>query len=110
MIVDSNTSQPLKKYNSHEWVHNDNLDDLNTLKWFVNWLSEEFVLFLQDDVDLLTVFFPNGYFVVKELELTNKTHVEFQIEVNSKCLKNGTKIFKQVMTVLNHFKNFSNTN
>ena len=79
MTVDFNINQPLKKLSLHEWVYNDNLESLTNLKNFLNWLSEEFTLFLQDDKDVLTVFFPNGYFVVGVIESTNNANVEFQI-------------------------------
>ena len=91
----------------YEWLHNDSFENLDTFKKFNNWLSGEFTLYLQDERDGLTVFFPNGSFSIIELE-PNSASICFNIEVKSKCFKSGTKIFNQVKSILIHLKHFKN--
>tara|TARA_R110001583_G_C5485250_1_gene394240 strand:- start:59 stop:370 length:312 start_codon:yes stop_codon:yes gene_type:complete len=89
----------------YKLIHNDYFETSNDFKQFLNWLSNEFVLYQQEDINGLKVFFPNGYFFINELN-HNKNSIQLRIEVKSKCLKNGTQIFNQIKSILNHSKIF----
>lgn len=103
--VVENPNQTLKEPVSLEWLYNDSFENVHTFNKFINWLSGEFTLYQQDEFNGLTVFFPNGCLFIKQLE-PNKNRVEFRIEVKSKCLKSGTKIFNQVKSILSHLNHF----
>jgi hypothetical protein len=98
-----NSSYISKEENYHNWLFEDSFEKLDTYEKFLNWMSAEFILYLQDDIDDLTIYFPNGWFSVKNL-ITNYNDVQFKIEVKSKCLKRGTKIFNEIISVLMHIK------
>lgn len=108
-VLDEEINKVYKDLMPYKCIHKDSFEDLNTFKKFINWLSGEFTLHLQDEQDGLTVFFPNGFFFIKELE-SNNAYISFKIEVKSKCLKNGNQIFNRVISVLTHLKTFPSTN
>jgi len=89
----------------HEWLHKDSFKNSKTYKKFLNWVSCEFILNLQDDTDGLIIFFPNGSFIIKEI-ISKRNAVNFKIEVKSKCSKNGISTFEKIIRVLNHVKTF----
>jgi hypothetical protein len=41
------------------------IDNPNIYHLFVNWVSAEFDLFLQNEAQNLEVFFPNGFFIIE---------------------------------------------
>lgn len=104
-VIVEKSNQTLKEPILFEWLHNDSFENIYTFNKFINWLSGEFNLYQQDEFNGLTVFFTNGWLLIKQLE-TNKNKIEFRIEVKSKCLKSGTKIFNLVKSILSHFKTF----
>ena len=89
----------------YEWIHDDSFETMHSFTQFINWISGEFVLYQQENIDGLKVFFPNGCFLIKELNLKNNA-IGFRIAVKSKCLKNGTQIFNQIVSILTHAKIF----
>lgn len=67
---------------------------------FINWISGEFDLYLQDDSNGLQVFFPEGKF-----HITNKINngkIIAEINLESRVLTNGQQVFNQIMSVYNH--------
>ncbi|MEP1490197.1 MAG: hypothetical protein ABJK28_17390 [Algibacter sp.] len=97
--------KPSEKLEFHEWTHDDIFESKDIFVKFLNWTSGEFTLDLQDDSEGLIVYFPNGYFSIKEIG-SIKNHIEFKIKIKSKCFKKGTKIFNQVISILNHLQHF----
>lgn len=89
----------------HEWIYDDNFETEKVFEKFINWLSSEFILYQQEKINDLTVYFPNGLFVIKQLENKNN-HTEFVIKVKSKCRKKVKYISKRIMLILNHMKAF----
>ncbi|MDG1194402.1 hypothetical protein SAMN04487762_0079 [Polaribacter sp. Hel1_33_78] len=66
---------------------------------FINWVSGEFDLYLQDESNGLHVYFPEGKFhITNEVDNGN---IIVQINLQSKILENGQLIFNKIMSVYN---------
>lgn len=100
-----NSNYTSKKEKHHNWLFEDSFEKLDTYEKFLNWISGEFILYFQDDIDDLKIYFPNGWFSIKKSN-SNFNEIHFRIEVKSKCLKSGTQIFNKVKSVLTHIKTF----
>lgn len=107
MVLQIKSSYISKENNLHNWLLEDSFEELDTYEKFLNWISGEFVLYLQDDADDLIIYFPNGWFSVKNL-ITNYNAVQFKIEVKSKCFKKGNQILNKIESVLTHIKKLQN--
>lgn len=68
---------------------------------FLNWVSGEFELYLQDKLDGLKIFFPGGYLYITETRTNNNT-LGLKIMVNSKCKQKGEQINNHVYSIFNH--------
>ncbi|OBQ54234.1 hypothetical protein JJL45_09910 [Tamlana sp. s12] len=66
---------------------------------FLNWISGEFELFLQDDSNGLKVYFPSGCLSV-QLVQSVRSDVYFEIHVKSKNKFLGTQMHRQALVVL----------
>ena len=64
---------------------------------FVNWISGEFDLYLQDESNGLHVYFPEGKFHIKNN--TDNGDIVAEINLESKILENGQLIFNKIMSV-----------
>lgn len=70
----------------------------STYQTFVNWVSGEFDLYLQDEESNgLSVFFPQGNFHIKN-EIENGDIIA-DINLESKLLEKGELIFSKIMSV-----------
>jgi hypothetical protein len=69
---------------------------------FSNWVQAEFDLFLIDDFEGLTVYFPNGWFSIK-LRSQNIENVLFEIKLYCKSKERGIEIFNVIETVYEKF-------
>jgi hypothetical protein len=67
---------------------------------FLNWISGEFDLFLQDESNGLQVFFPNGKFNIKNIKKTTNSIIA-EINIECKVLQNGVDLDHQIMSVYN---------
>ncbi|MDO6759288.1 hypothetical protein Q4566_03680 [Tamlana sp. 2_MG-2023] len=67
---------------------------------YLNWVSGEFELYLQDDSNGLKVYFPSGHLSVRLIQ-SNRQDIYFEIYVKSKNRAFGTRIHNQVIEVLN---------
>tara|TARA_R100001369_G_scaffold92750_1_gene139585 strand:- start:1920 stop:2246 length:327 start_codon:yes stop_codon:yes gene_type:complete len=65
---------------------------------FLNWVSGEFDLYLQDELNGLEVFFPNGRFTIKSIAGTKKD-VLIEINVRSKDLKAINSIGNRILSI-----------
>lgn len=70
-------------------------------KTFINWVSGEFELLLQDNFQGLQIFFPGGWVHITNIE-TNQNNVEFNILVKSKFQQKGIQINNQINAILEH--------
>jgi hypothetical protein len=71
----------------------------NSYHTFINWVSGEFDLFLQDDFNGLMVYFPGGSFHIK-----NDAYIEpivAEINMESKNIENGQIIFNKIISLYN---------
>jgi hypothetical protein len=66
---------------------------------FINWVSGEFDLYLQDESDGLYVYFPEGKFHIKNN--IDNGNVIAEINLETKILENGQIIFDKIMSVYN---------
>lgn len=64
---------------------------------FVNWISGEFDLYLQDESNGLHVYFPEGKFHIKS-EVDNGNIIA-EINLQSKIQEKGQLIFNKIMSV-----------
>ncbi|KAB1067572.1 hypothetical protein F6U93_09800 [Tamlana haliotis] len=71
---------------------------------FLNWVSGEFELFLQDDNYGLKVYFPQGHLNIRLVQ-SHSTNIYFEIYVKSKNRPLGTRIHNQALDVLNQVYN-----
>ncbi len=67
---------------------------------FINWVSGEFDLYLQDESNGLHVFFPEGKFHIKS-DTENDTPVIAEIHLKSKVLQKGIDMIDEIMSVYN---------
>lgn len=99
------SSNNSKEKNLYEYVYEDSFDEIITYQRFLNWISGEFTLNLQEDTNGLTIYFPNGWFSIKMLN-SNYSNVHFKIEIKSKCFKKGAQVFNKILSILTHIKTF----
>ncbi|WP_296383458.1 hypothetical protein [Winogradskyella sp.] len=88
----------------HQWIQRESFASNLLYDKFLNWLSGEFDLYLQDEQNGLDVFFLNGRFSVKKVAVY-KENIEIEINVISKDMSIGNSIANQIMSVHNHFEN-----
>ena len=74
-------------------------DTKNKYNTFLNWISGEFDLFLQDESNGLSIFFPDGKFHIKNK--TNLNKVIAYINLESRTIDRGQEIFDKIMNVYN---------
>ncbi|WP_269242651.1 hypothetical protein [Flavobacterium limnophilum] len=70
---------------------------------FVNWLKGEFDLCLMEELDGLTVHYPNGLFSVK-LFSKNEKDLSIEIKIRSKTLKSVNEISSKIETIHRRLK------
>ena len=78
-------------------------------KRFVNWVSGEFDLYLQQEEKDLKVYFPNGFFKIGVVKKTEK-QVVVEILINGKSEKYCEKIFYKLEKIYNSVILFRNEN
>lgn len=72
----------------------------------INWVSGEFDLFLQNESEILKVYFPNGWFSIRNFkDEKNQNHVEIKVESKSKTA--CQKMMNQLDSIYNHVIRFS---
>lgn len=72
---------------------------------FLNWVSGEFDLFLQDETNGLEVYFPEGSFKIKDSN--EKENIVAHINLNSKVEKKGEDILAKIMSLHTLFLNIN---
>jgi hypothetical protein len=64
---------------------------------FLNWVSGEFDLLLQDDTDGLTIYFPAGNFIINDSQ--EEENIVAHISLNTKVEKKGEDILEKIMSL-----------
>ncbi|KAA5821847.1 hypothetical protein FPF71_15175 [Algibacter amylolyticus] len=77
-----------------------------TYNKFINWVSGEFDLFIKNESEFLKVYFPNGWFSIKNFKGENNQEV-IEIKVEGKSEKACKEVVKQLNSVFNHVLRFS---
>ena len=99
------TQNPIRhKETYYELTHIESIPNKALYEKFLNWVSGEFELFLQDRINGLQIFFPGGYFYITEIG-TNHNIIGFKIIIKSKYKQKGVQINNQVYAILNHTLN-----
>ena len=89
-----------------EFLHNDQLNNLNDYNRYLNWICGEYTLYQQyNNIDDLIIYFPHGWFSIRKIE-SNANYIQFRIEVKSKSSKKGIQILNKIKSILNHVKRF----
>lgn len=88
----------------HKWTLIKPIGSTAFFEDFLNWVSGEFDLLLQEDANGLQVYFPNGSFNIKKvIHIDNSTNLE--INVYSKVIRIGESYFNKISSLHQHFTN-----
>lgn len=79
------------------------IENIQFYNQFINWLKGEFDLYLTEELEGLTVYFPNGLFTVK-LFSKNEKDLSIEIEIRSKTLKSVNEVSSKIEIVHNGLK------
>tara|TARA_B110000091_G_C13536582_1_gene358608 strand:+ start:331 stop:615 length:285 start_codon:yes stop_codon:yes gene_type:complete len=82
-----------------EYKEEATLPCLKNYTQFLNWVSGEFDLFLQEETIGLYVYFPEGYFSIKNSK--EKEKIIVHINLKTKVEKEGEDILKRIMSLYN---------
>lgn len=74
-------------------------DSNNKYQTFLNWVSAEFDLFLQDETNGLKIFFPEGKFHINNNNNYGKVVAEINLE--SRTIDGGQVVFDKIIYVYN---------
>lgn len=74
-----------------------NFNSLKNYSQFLNWVSGEFDLFLQEETNGLQVYFPEGSFFIKAS--TEDKNIVAHIHLSSKVEKTGNDILEKIMSL-----------
>ena len=77
------------------------LSKLNIFNKLLNWVSGEFMLYLQDWDNGLEIFFPSGFLSIKLLNISSD-EVEFNIVVKAKNKQKAVNTNTAVINVFSH--------
>lgn len=91
----------MKKVEPHFFTTQKTFKNRGLYIQFLNWLSGEFDLYLQDSSDCFTVYFPYKKLSVVQLEKTESFFVA-QINVEAKISQEGTKLLNTVDSLYLH--------
>ena len=94
-----------KPTDSFTMVHQETILNKAEFNRFLNWVSAEYELYLQDNEKGLTVYFPGICLQIFEKSYENNL-LNFEINIKSKYEKNGVQVSRQVLSLLNHLKHF----
>ena len=91
----------MKKVEPHFFTTQKTFQNKSVYKRFLNWLSGEFDLYLQDNSDCFTVYFPYKKLSVTQLEKADSSFVA-QINVEAKISQEGVKLINAVDSLYLH--------
>jgi hypothetical protein len=87
----------------HIIIRYEKIESIQFYNQFVNWLKGEFDLCLMEEVDGLTVHYPNGLFSVT-LFSKNENDLSIEIKVRSRTLKSANEVSSKIETVHRRLK------
>lgn len=87
----------------HTITRHEKIENIQFYDQFINWLRGEFDLYLMEELDGLTVYFPNGLFSI-QLILENEKDFYIEINIKSKTLKTIHQISIKIETIHNQLK------
>ncbi|WP_452599697.1 hypothetical protein [Pontimicrobium sp. MEBiC01747] len=91
----------LNKKKKHQLVKRKSLANNQLYNKFLNWISGEFDLYLQEEQNGLNVFFPGGKFNINKVtELKNDIVIEINVE--SKNLSQTKSITNKIISIHKH--------
>ncbi|MDD7915320.1 hypothetical protein [Polaribacter ponticola] len=79
----------------------DCLNNLNDFDNLINWLSNEFILYLQEENQGMKVYFPNGWFTIRFIKDGKNS---YEVLINSKSKFTFTKIKEELLQAIQRFK------
>lgn len=79
----------------HIFTEQKSFSNINTYKKFLNWVSGEFDLNLQDESDTLKVFFPTKRLTIKRKQ-SNSDIILFEINIESRVIHDGFKLKEKI--------------
>lgn len=85
----------------HEFMHTATVSSMSLYNQFLNWVSGEFILCLQDWETDLRIFFPGGWLSIDLLDNT-QNKIEFRIQVKSKNKQKAVKTNNDICGLLSH--------
>jgi hypothetical protein len=86
-----------------QWVKRKSLANNDLYNKFLNWISGEFDLYLQDEQNGLDVFFPGGKFNInKAVEAKKGIVVEINVESKNRSLADS--ITNKIMSIHKHLE------
>ena len=95
----------LKRNDTFKIIQTESISNRSEFNRFINWVSAEYELHLQENHKGLKIYFPGSCLQISEKDYL-KGAFNFEIEIQSKYEKNGIQISNQVLSILNHLKHF----
>ena len=92
------------KMSNHHLIREASFTSSKCYNKFINWVSGEFDLYLQDESNGLDVFFPNGKLNIQKAK-NNDNSIVAEINFESKIREQGADIINQIMTIYNQLTN-----
>ncbi|MEP0262842.1 hypothetical protein [Dokdonia sp.] len=87
----------------YEVIRKESFANNDVYDTFLNWISGEFDLYLQDEENDLQVFFPFGKFCIRRIN-NCKENIKVEINVKSKNLSLCNYISDKITAVQSHMK------
>lgn len=87
----------------HTITRYEKIENIEFYDQFINWLRGEFDLCLMEELDGLTVHYPNGLFSVT-LFSKNEKDLSIEIEIRSKTLKSVNEVSSKIETIHRRLK------
>ena len=82
------------------------IDDLVIYNHFINWVSGEFDLYLQNETEKLQIYFPSGFFNIESFKDQNN-HLSILIHIRGKSKIGCINIMKRLDKIYHHILLFN---
>ena len=105
IMMKSNRTTSRERKDTFKIIHTESILNKAEFNRFINWVSAEYELYLQDNQNGLKIYFPGICLQISEKTYEN-SYLNFEIKIQSTCEKNGIQISNQVLSILNHLKHF----
>jgi hypothetical protein len=105
IMIKSHRTTSQEQQDTFKIIHTESILNKAEFNRFINWVSAEYELYLQDNQNGLKIYFPGICLQISEKTYKNNLLI-FEIKIQSKYEKNGIQISNQVLSILNHLKHF----